>query len=264
MTNQFALGGLKVRPELNGRRFVALDPGDQRLIRIRAIRCIAIMKESHPDIRFDIFQRLNSAGVPLNPQELRNAIYRGSLNRLIKELCENKLFQHIRKVSDKDARMGDAEMILRFFALFHTPDQYRGAYARFLDNYLKSGQSFDERKIVAHKALFIETIDKVDKVFGDRAFRQLTVTAVHNQVNRAIFDVVMLSFARIDKDRLVSLRKEIIDGLRALCSNDEFKAAIGGATRDRSRVNTRLRLWTTMLRDIGLTECPDIKVGPPL
>ena len=261
MTNIFPLTGLRVRPELNGKRFVELDPGDQRLIRTRTIRCIAIMKESHPDIRFDIFQRLNSSGVPLNPQELRNAIYRGALNNLIRTLCDDKVFQRVRKVSDKDARMGDAEMILRFFAFHYDAPKYRSVYARFLDNYLKDGQSFDDRRIAAHRSLFHETIEKVNNIFGDRAFRQISGAGYHNQVNRAIFDVVMLSFARIPKERLVALRNEIIDGLRNLCMNDEFKTAIGGATRDRNRVNARLRLWTAKMREIGLTECPEIKVG---
>jgi uncharacterized protein with ParB-like and HNH nuclease domain len=93
--NLFPLSGLRVRPELNKLRFSELDKADQRLIKTRTIRCIVIQRESHPDIRFDVFERLNQGGVKLTPQELRNSNYRGDLNQLIKNLCENKRFQKI-------------------------------------------------------------------------------------------------------------------------------------------------------------------------
>jgi len=261
LDNQFALTKLSVRSELNGKSFYEMDKSDQRLINTRAIRCISILKESNPDIRFDIFQRLNSAAVALNPQELRNSIYRGSLNSLVRELCKHERFQKIRRVDELDPRMGDAEMILRFFAFHYAASGYRSLYSRFLDEYLKAGQNADTHKIADHRLLFIDTVDKVDAVFGTDAFRKMNADGVTNQVNRAIFDIIMLTFARIAKERLIEHRNDIISGLRSLCIEDNaFQEAIGGATRDKNRVNARLEIWQKKLTEIGL-DCPLIKVG---
>src|SRR5580704_6632226 len=82
ITNLFPLSGLRVRPELNKKRFAELDKADQRLIKTRTIRCIVIQRESHPDIRFDVFERLNQGAVRLTPQDCGI-----QLPRLVKELC---------------------------------------------------------------------------------------------------------------------------------------------------------------------------------
>jgi len=262
LTNQLALSGLRVRPELNKKRFVELDKVDRRLITTRTIRCIVIQKESHPEIRFDVFERLNSASVKLTPQELRNSNFRGKLNKLIIELCEDKTFQKIRRTDDIDARMSDAEMILRFFAFHFNGVAYKGVFAPFLDAYLSAGQHMPDNEIDQHRVRFINTVGRVDAVFGRNAFRQIDASNNYaSQINRAIFDIIMLSFAHITRDQLIGKKDEIVAELKDLCLNDAvFQDAIGRATRDRTRLNNRARLWVERLRKIGL-QCPDLKFG---
>ena len=262
ITNLFPLSGLRIRPELNKKRFSELDKADQRLIKTRTIRCIVIQRESHPDIRFDVFERLNQGAVRLTPQELRNSNYRGDLNKLVKELCRNKQFLAARRVEDVDARMGDAEMVLRFFAFHFDGPAYRGFFAPFLDKYLERKMSMTAPDKTLHEKTFLETIDKVDAVFGRNAFRQIDDAGKYaNQVNRAIFDVVMLTFAHIPKAELVANKAEIIDALKQLCTHDDvFKDAIGRATRDKARINARVRLWRERLIASGL-HCPELVYG---
>jgi hypothetical protein len=262
IVNLFPLSGLRVRPELNKLRFSELDKSDQRLIKTRTIRCIVIQQESHPDIRFDVFERLNQGAVKLTPQELRNSNYRGHLNALIKKLCKNTQFQKIRRVEDVDARMGDAEMVLRFFAFHFAAKSYRGFFAPFLDKYLESKMVMTPLEAGIHEKTFNETIDKVDAIFERNSFRQVGADGKFaNQINRAIYDVIMLTFARIDKATLVSNKAKIIHALQELCtSNDDFKDAIGKATRDRARINTRVKLWGDALRSLGI-KCPPLTYG---
>lgn len=260
--NLFPLSGLRVRPELNKLRFSELDKADQRLIKTRTIRCIVIQRESHPDIRFDVFERLNQGGVKLTPQELRNSNYRGDLNKLIKKLCENKIFQRIRRVEDIDARMGDAEMVLRFFAFHYDANAYKGFFAPFLDKYLENRMKMSAGDIKAHETLFLETIEKVDAVFGLNAFRQVDEKGVvANQVNRAVYDVIMLTFAHLQKAQLEAKKGDVIALLQRLCTTDDaFKDAIGKATRDKARITTRVSLWSDGLRQLGF-EVPNLTVG---
>lgn len=262
LTNIFSLRGLRVRPELNRNRFSELEQGDQRLIKTRTIRCIAIQKESHPDIRFDVFERLNSGAVRLTPQELRNCTYRGNLNNLIRELCEDRAFQEVRGASGPDKRMGDAELILRFMAFYFNSRMYKGLYAPFLDDYLKRGVAMPAEDIDKHRKIFLETIEKVRLVFGDTAFRRYDEAgAPENQVNRAIYDVIMLSFSRIDRHVLEVERAHIVDALRRLSQKDAaFIDSIIQATRDRKRIRTRMDRWINALREIDIT-CPDISFG---
>jgi hypothetical protein len=262
LTNNYALSGLRVRPELNKKRFNELDRSDQRLIRTRTIRCIVIQRESHPDIRFDVFERLNQGGVRLTPQELRNSNYRGDLNGIIKSLCTDERFQSIRRVNEVDSRMGDAEMVLRFFAFHFAPAEYRGFFAPFLDKYLERKMKMTESDKKLHESTFLNTIGKVAAVFGNNSYRQIGEDGKFaNQINRAIYDSVMLTFAHIDKKPLEAKKDLIVEQLKLLCTkNDDFKDAIGKATRDRARINTRLRLWSEALRKIGI-DCPDLVFG---
>lgn len=71
MNNQFALSGLEVLKELNGRRFHEMSITQQRQLDTHTLRCVVITNQSHPEIKFDVFQRLNTNTVPLNAQELR-------------------------------------------------------------------------------------------------------------------------------------------------------------------------------------------------
>jgi hypothetical protein len=261
MSNLLPLAGLRVRPELNRKRFSELDKADQRMIRTRTIRCIVIQKESHPAIRFDVFERINSGAVRLKPQELRNSTHRGRLNKLIKELCEDPTFQRIRAVAEIDKRMGDAELVLRFFAFHYRSGEYKGYFAPFLDEYMKDGVKMADRDITEHRRVFLETVRKVDAVFGHEAFRQIGPDGkASNQVNRAIYDIIMLSFARLPQPALTQHAAEIRTQLQTLCRDAGFQDAIGRATRDKARIETRLSKWRDALKGIGLS-CPPIPIG---
>ena len=153
-------------------------------------------------------------------------------------------------------------MVLRFFAFHFAAKSYRGFFAPFLDKYLESKMSMTPSDKAEHQKAFDETIDKVDSVFDRNSFRQIgTDGKSANQVNRAIYDVVMLTFAHISKADLQSKRPQIVSALQDLCNlNADFKDAIGKATRDRARINTRVRLWGDELRRIGLA-CPALTYG---
>ena len=93
--NEFKLTGIEVLPELNRLQFSTLNAKAQRLLKNGIIRVIVILQESHPEIKYDIFLRLNRGAVRLSEQELRNCLYRGTFNSFIKELRKEKQFQKI-------------------------------------------------------------------------------------------------------------------------------------------------------------------------
>ncbi len=262
INNEFSLSSLRIRSELNKKRFHELGVADKRTIQQRSIRCIVILQESDPDIRFDVFDRLNSTSVKLNAQELRNSLYRGAFNELIINLSENSMFQKIRRVKDVDKRMLDCEMVLRFFAFHFQPEEYRGVLSKFLDDYLSERQKPSQQDIIKHKEVFSRVVDDVNYVFAENSFRRYNAekAAWDKVINKSIYDIVMLYFAKIDS-KIIRLRKqEIITALQDLCSDIEFKDSISGATSATIRIQTRLDKWYKSLSSLGI-EVERIHVG---
>jgi len=258
--NEFALRGLRIRTELNHLRYQQLDKRDQRLITSRAIRCIVILKDSHPAIRFDIFERLNTGATPLNRQELRNSMYRGALNDLIRHLSEDATFMNVRGVSGLDKRMRDCELILRFFAFHFRLHEYKGYFAGLLDNYLSDGMKFDATTLKTHESLFRRVIADVFFVFGSYAFRRYAAEGWEKTINRGPYDVVMLSFAKLESADVRSRKDQIIRSLQDLRDDTLFNEALTSSTTDKGPLQTRLDKWTLALRGAGLEIAP-FKVG---
>jgi uncharacterized protein with ParB-like and HNH nuclease domain len=86
----FKLTGLKVFDNLNRKTFSELEEDIQDKIRYCKIHAITFKKESSPDLKFEIFERLNTGSVSLNDQELRNCIYRGPYNELLRKLSQEQ------------------------------------------------------------------------------------------------------------------------------------------------------------------------------
>lgn len=86
-SGQYSLRKLEMLSQLNGKRWTDLTPKQVRTILTRTLRCVVISSVSPPTLRFEMFERLNTGGVPLNDQELRNCVFRGSLNEFLNELA---------------------------------------------------------------------------------------------------------------------------------------------------------------------------------
>jgi Protein of unknown function DUF262 len=262
INNEFLLRSLRIRDDLNGKRFHQLGVAEQRLIKSRSIRCIVILKDSDPEIRFDVFDRLNSNSVRLTPQELRNSLYRGKLNDLIRGLSENETFKRVRGVKDVDKRMQDCEIVLRFFAFHFESRQYRGYLSRFLDDYLKKGQHFGEDELRQHKSIFERVIQDVEYVFGEHSFRRYDDDTQNWEklINKSIYDVVMLYFAKLGSEQIKENKDKIIEAFQGICRDQSFNEAISSATSGLGRVQTRLDIWYRALLQIGL-QVEQIKIG---
>jgi hypothetical protein len=92
-------------PSLNGKRWVDLSSRQTRLILSRTIRCVIISSRSDFSLRFEMFERLNTGGMTLTDQELRNCVYRGDLNVLLEKLVTNKDFLNFLGLKEPDRRL---------------------------------------------------------------------------------------------------------------------------------------------------------------
>jgi len=110
----FKLSGLNVCADLNGKRFAELPEELQDKVRYYIIRTITFQKDSSENLKFEIFERLNTGSVQLNDQELRNCLYRGKFNIALKDMAADPDFMYICGLKAPDKRMKDKELVLRF------------------------------------------------------------------------------------------------------------------------------------------------------
>jgi len=125
VNNEFSLSGIAVLREYKGLRFHQLPEREQRFLKMRTLRTILISIDSHPNMRFEIYERLNTGAILLNAQELRNSIYRGPFNNLLHELAKTSEFRkQLIGTKVPRRRMVDEELILRFLSLHFELGQY--------------------------------------------------------------------------------------------------------------------------------------------
>jgi len=148
----FWLKGLGVLEEFEGLRFKQLDEPIQDKILNYSIPFTIIQKDSDEEIKFDIFERLNTGSMQLKDQELRNCVYRGKYNELLRDLSENKDFQFILNNPRFHTRMLDCELILRFFAFYHSHyEMYKSPIKPFLNAEMEKYRNLDDKEAAAVK-----------------------------------------------------------------------------------------------------------------
>ena len=118
LDDKFVLSELKILKKLSGKKFSQLEPVYQSKIEDYQL-IIQIIKPTTPDsIKFNIFDRVNRGGTPLNNQEMRNALYQGRSTDLLKKLSRNKKFKMATDNGIKENRMKDKYLILRAIAFY--------------------------------------------------------------------------------------------------------------------------------------------------
>ena len=239
--NQFKLSGLGALTEFNGKRFFELPSKAQRKLKTHTLRCVVITNESHPEIKFDVFERLNTNTVPLNAQELRNCVSRGALNDLLGELSFGEDWLKIRGRSKPDKRLADEEMILRFFA-FHMQglDSYRTPLKHWLNEAARSGRKFEEAKIETLKQDWQRALAVALTWFAPReCFRR----PGSKSINRALFDLVLDTAKSFTVEEAAAAKVSFNEAYNALLNDEDFSDLISRAVDHKKRTLSRFEMW---------------------
>lgn len=250
--NQFPLTGLEVFQEFENKRFHQLGRREQLKIETYTLRCVMITNDSHPEIKFDVFERLNTNTVPLSAQELRNCVYRGRLNNLLSDLAEYEPWLKVLGRSKPDTRMRDEELILRFLAFhIHGVDDYSTPLKRWLNAVANEGREYSQAKVDKLGKLFKTTIDKASNVFPEKeVFRRIYPDGrVSKVINRALMDLSMSTLAKIPEQNLGAVKSKFLRNYRAIQQNDEFQDPITKSIDHKSRTTRRFELWQSKVED---------------
>jgi len=205
------------------------------------------MKDTHPQVKFDVFERLNTGAVKLSPQELRHGIYHGKFIDWIDEASRDKKWRELIRVRI-DKRMKAEEFMLRFLSMHFSIEQYEKPLAGFLNKFAEDNREPSKERISEFEQIVSHTVSGVERVFGEFAFKVFDrneKNKVLSDFNAAVFDAQMLSVSRSPADLSKATPrtcKAILDAFGQLFHNEEFMRSITLATSDTLQIRTRIRL----------------------
>lgn len=244
LDNQFELRGLTAYPELEGLKFFELDPRIQRHILNRTLRCIVIMKDTHPQVKFDVFERLNSGAVSLTPQELRHGIYHGPFVTSVERLAKRKDWKDLLGLNS-DKRMRSAEFVIRFFAFLDGRNNYRKPLSEFLNKYCEKKRNISKDDFARLEAAFEKAIHNVGALFGENAFQVFDSDGtIQSRFNAALFDAEMVAAAEAQSELEISPKqqRDFLFSFANLLKDEALQKSITRATSDEQMVKLRIEM----------------------
>lgn len=221
--------------EWNNLTFEELNDIHKRRLRNAVISTTIIEDiDTRPDVVHDLFHRLNTGGMPLTDQEVRNCFYAGEFVHLLNNLNEkNQKWKLMLSKPNGDKRLRDVELILRFFALLYNSENYTSPMRNFLSDFLGKHKN-DLEFLPKMASIFNETVDVIYKEIGVNAFKK------YNRLNKSICDSLMVAVSKVilQNGNLGDIRKNYL----RLLEDDNYTLNIIERTSTDSNVKNRLAL----------------------
>lgn len=232
---KFAL--VSVQKSLLGKTFDELDSDDKDRLDDAIIHA-TIIKQDEPEdglsSLFNIFQRINTGGMNLYPQEIRKAIFhKGNFVDLLQELNETESWRTI--FGSRHSRLKDQELILRFLSLYFGKP-YSEPMLKFLNDFLSQNNKLDDESKILYKQIFAQTINIVCDSIGEDAFKP------ERALNAAVFDSVMVGIAKRLESGPITETQSLKKAYRNLLLSKDFENAYKTATTNTKNVSDRIAL----------------------
>lgn len=258
LRNKYVLTKLERFIEVNGLKFNALPKALRNALSIRPyIRVVTLLKQTNPELKYEVFTRLNTGGEPLLPQEIRNALYRGPLNELLYELSEDAFLLKQLKIKTKHesafTEMTDVEIVLRFFSLQKQWVSFNGDMRRTMDDFMQKHQKVSEAELKNLKSDFVKALSRCQKLWGDNSFHRYGEKKFRDQFLAAMYDAEMIAVSKLSSaafNNLLSKKAVVIAETKKLFNDSKFEEAVRVSTNTPSRVRYRIEKVMEMLAAI--------------
>lgn len=271
--NRFKLKGLDLWPELNGLTYLELPNKIRAGLDRRSISSIVLLKESAPDeedaifLRQLVFERLNTGGVKLERQEIRNSLSHGVFNTMLYELARGDLFRgiwglprfeqeelhdHKRPIyrSTFFKTMEDIEVVVRFFALRHM-EHYKYGIQGFLDLYMIRSKAFDDEDVSYLSQLFQSTLECAHNIYGERIFKVYEKGRWSEKPSKGMYDAIMVSLSEfVDVYPQLVERKELIMTATMELMVREGVSAVTGRASTKGDLENRIDLFRKLFHAV--------------
>lgn len=241
---EFRLVG--VQSDLEGKTYEDLSPSDKNRLDDSIIHS-TIIKQEVPDDNessiYQIFERINSGGRPLSPQEIRACIYYGKYNELLVDLAKKKEWRNLIGGEHND-RLKEEELILRYFSLYYHRNSYTKPMKEFLNREMSSNRNLSKHSEDDLRKIFNLSINYLNKAVGKTAFRS------QRGVHSAIFDSIMVSIT----ERIIKKGEPDLQEFRIaydqLLTDKKFRHYYTSGTSDENNVEARINLALEKFMDI--------------
>jgi hypothetical protein len=260
------LRALKSRSDLNGKSFAdmhkdGIETQDATDLLNSDIRCTVISNYRDIGVLYDIFYRLNSGSVPLSSQELRQVLNAGPLaNYLIEQTNQIIPLHSVLRLDGPDARLRDAELLLRHIAFSIYGHLYDGNLTPFLDRSMaKLNDAWDQQggRVQNLFERFNYSTDFLLSAFpANKVGRKFTKAQWESRFNRALFEVQVYYFSMLSDGDLKNIDKtKVVSAFQKLCNeNQTFQDSIEVSTKTIEKYDTRFSLFRDAMNTaLGLT-----------
>jgi len=254
---ELRLCGLEFLTQFNGAAYSDLPLRLKRRILETQIFVYAIQEGTPPDVKFNIFKRINTGGLPLSAQEIRHALNQGKATDFLGRIAGSREFLEAvaRGISDK--RMAAQECVLRFAAFTLTP--YAAYLMSDLDGFLNEAMArmnrMPDSEIAGLEDRFLRAMDAARDLFGRDAFRKKYRAGETERypINKALFEAWSVNLGRLSNDQIQVLtqrREALMERFIALMNQQDFNEAVSQGTGDVSKVAKRFGEIERIIREV--------------
>lgn len=258
MTGKLRLEKLETFKELDGLSINRLPPGVVNNLMVRPLRAVTLLRQSDGNLKYEVFTRLNRNGMPLDPQEIRNVLFRGPLNDLVFELSGAPFLHQQMKIRDATSerykKMQDVEYVLRFFTLREEWQEFSGDYRRSMDKYMERHRQMPTAELRKLARSFNAALQRCEALWGENAFKRPDGGGWRDQDLAGLYDAEMLACDALTQAEFVSVerqKKRVIAQTRKLFADSEFDSAVRQATNTPQRVHLRVERMVNMLQRLA-------------
>ena len=228
----------------------------QRRIGETALSVFLIERPTPPEVKYHLFRRINTSGLPLSPQEIRHAVNPGPAVAFLRELAESEPFRTAIDGGIGADRMADREGVLRVLAFLITPYiQYPGGeYDVFLNDAMKHVNRMGEEDREALRHRFNSGMYAAARLFAKQAFRKLVPRAGRRQpLNKALLETWSVNLSMLStfqQDLLVSRKDRVEEAFRGLLKDSDFSASISQGTGKKAMVQIRFSRIERLIQEV--------------
>ena len=249
---------LNIMKEYEDCKFDDLPSEMQRRIQETDVVIYQIKKGTPEAVRYEIFNRINTGGTPLSPQEIRHALHPGPFLLFLEKLAGSQEFLTATRGSISSRRMGDRECVLRFMAFSFMPpkDYIKNDFNLFLHKAMDVGNRLSLQKMAEYEARFYRAMDVAYRIFQDRAFRKYYINMQNRPpISKSLFESISINIDSLTHEQqeiLVQRRREVNARMEMLFEKDkDFEAAIlQGSASGAKRIRYRFAVIKRMFEDI--------------
>lgn len=213
----------------NRARFDTLPEDIQSALQDRPLKVVVLNDKSDLQVRYDLFERLNTGGIRLTAHEIRECVYRGEFLNLLTELAANEHFLTVVKLPKAKWKDGTPQdFVLRFFAFLERYEQFEHLVDEFLRNFVADASK--DPQIARRRAVFERTFKYLAECFPDGVKTRKGATPV-NLFEGLSAGAALALEQRSDLEPPADL---------SWIASDELRKMTTGATNSRPRVRGRI------------------------